>query len=54
MSKVAVFGLDIAKAAQFSAPMTAAALQQFIAAAGMGFGREDDAAWPRSMPETQA
>ena len=36
--------LDIAKSAQFSAPITAAALQQFIAAAGMGFGREDDAA----------
>ena len=36
--------LDIAKAAQFSAPITAAALQQFIAAAGMGLGGEDDAA----------
>lgn len=36
--------LDIAKSAQFSAPITAAALQQFIAAAGMGFGGEDDAA----------
>lgn len=36
--------LDIAKSAQFSAPVTAAALQQFIAAAGMGFGQEDDAA----------
>ncbi len=36
--------LDIAKSAQFSAPITAAALQQFIAAAGMGLGAEDDAA----------
>jgi 3-hydroxyisobutyrate dehydrogenase-like beta-hydroxyacid dehydrogenase len=36
--------LDIAKSAQFSAPITAAALQQFVAAAGMGFGWEDDAA----------
>ena len=36
--------LDIAKSAQFSAPITAAALQQFIAAAGMGLGNEDDAA----------
>jgi len=36
--------LDIAKSSQFSAPITAAALQQFVAAAGMGFGQEDDAA----------
>ena len=36
--------LDIAKKAQFSAPITAVALQQFVAAAGMGYGREDDAA----------
>ncbi len=36
--------LDIAKTAQFSAPITAVALQQFIAAAGMGHGWEDDAA----------
>ncbi|WP_424988790.1 L-threonate dehydrogenase [Microbulbifer sp. S227A] len=36
--------LDIAKSAQFSAPITATALQQFVAAAGMGHGREDDAA----------
>jgi L-threonate 2-dehydrogenase len=36
--------LDIARAAKFSAPMTAAALQQFLAAAGSGLGREDDAA----------
>lgn len=36
--------LDIAKDAQFSAPITAAALQQFVAAAGMGLGAEDDAA----------
>ncbi|SHI05643.1 L-threonate dehydrogenase [Marivita hallyeonensis] len=36
--------LDIAKDAKFSAPITAAALQQFVAAAGMGLGHEDDAA----------
>ena len=36
--------LDIAKSAQFSAPITAAALQQFVAAAEMGLGGEDDAA----------
>ena len=36
--------LDIAKASKFSAPVTAAALQQFIAAAGQGLGGEDDAA----------
>lgn len=36
--------LDIAKSARFSAPITAVALQQFVAAAGMGLGREDDAA----------
>lgn len=36
--------LDIAKKAKFSAPITAAALQQFIAASGSGYGQEDDAA----------
>ncbi|WP_415403240.1 L-threonate dehydrogenase [Tateyamaria sp. SN3-11] len=36
--------LDIAKSAQFSAPITAAAMQQYLAAAGMGLGGEDDAA----------
>jgi 3-hydroxyisobutyrate dehydrogenase-like beta-hydroxyacid dehydrogenase len=36
--------LDIARAARFSAPLTAAALQQFLAASGSGLGREDDAA----------
>lgn len=36
--------LDIARSEQFSAPITAAALQQFLAAAGMGLGNEDDAA----------
>ena len=36
--------LDIAKDAKFSAPITAAALQQFIAAAGQGLGGEDDSA----------
>ena len=36
--------LDIAREAKFSAPMTASALQQFMAASGSGLGREDDAA----------
>ncbi|MEM7523285.1 MAG: L-threonate dehydrogenase [Pseudomonadota bacterium] len=36
--------MDIAKDAKFSAPLTAAALQQFVAASGSGLGREDDAA----------
>lgn len=36
--------LDIARLAKFSAPITAAAMQQFLAAAGMGLGGEDDAA----------
>jgi 3-hydroxyisobutyrate dehydrogenase-like beta-hydroxyacid dehydrogenase len=36
--------LDIARSASFSAPITAAALQQYLAAAGMGLGGEDDAA----------
>lgn len=36
--------LDVARAAKFSAPVTAAALQQFLAASGMGLGKEDDAA----------
>lgn len=36
--------LDVARAAQFSAPVTAAAMQQFLAAAGMGLGWEDDSA----------
>jgi 3-hydroxyisobutyrate dehydrogenase len=36
--------LDIAKDAKFSAPITAAAMQQYLAAAGMGLGFEDDAA----------
>lgn len=36
--------LDAARAARFSAPLTAAALQQFLAASGSGLGREDDAA----------
>ena len=36
--------LDIAKQAGFSAPLTAVALQQFVAAAGSGLGNEDDAA----------
>lgn len=35
---------DIARAARFSAPLTATALQQFLAAAGAGLGHEDDAA----------
>ncbi len=36
--------LDIARSARFAAPLTAAALQQFLAASGSGLGREDDAA----------
>ena len=36
--------LDIAKSNRFSAPIAAAALQQYVAASGMGLGREDDAA----------
>jgi 3-hydroxyisobutyrate dehydrogenase-like beta-hydroxyacid dehydrogenase len=36
--------LDIARSAKFAAPITAAALQQFLAAAGQGLGGEDDAA----------
>jgi L-threonate 2-dehydrogenase len=36
--------LDVARASKFAAPITAAALQQFLAASGMGLGREDDAA----------
>jgi 3-hydroxyisobutyrate dehydrogenase-like beta-hydroxyacid dehydrogenase len=36
--------LDIAKASNFAAPLTAAAMQQYLAAAGMGMGGEDDAA----------
>ena len=35
---------DIARDARFSTPLTAAALQQYLAASGMGLGREDDAA----------
>ncbi|MEM6662521.1 MAG: L-threonate dehydrogenase [Pseudomonadota bacterium] len=36
--------LDIARSSKFSAPLAAAALQQFTAASGSGLGREDDAA----------
>ena len=36
--------LDIAKSAGFGAPIAAAAMQQFLAAAGSGLGYEDDAA----------
>ncbi len=35
---------DVARGSKFSAPLAAAALQQFVAASGAGFGREDDAA----------
>lgn len=35
---------DIARQSRFSAPIAATALQQFIAASGMGHGGEDDAA----------
>lgn len=36
--------LEIAKTAGFSAPITAAALQQYMVAVGLGLGAEDDAA----------
>lgn len=36
--------LDVARSAKFGAPLTAAALQQFLAASGSGLGHEDDAA----------
>ncbi len=36
--------LDIARASDFDAPMTSAALQQFSSAVEMGLGQEDDAA----------
>jgi 3-hydroxyisobutyrate dehydrogenase len=36
--------LDIARGAKFGAPLTATALQQYLAASGSGLGREDDAA----------
>ncbi len=36
--------LDICREAKFAAPITAAALQQFMAASGSGLGHEDDAA----------
>ncbi|MEM7210045.1 MAG: L-threonate dehydrogenase [Pseudomonadota bacterium] len=36
--------LEMAKSAGFSAPITAAALQQYMVAVGMGLGSEDDAA----------
>ena len=36
--------LEIAKNANFAAPLTAVALQQFVSAAGSGLGNEDDAA----------
>jgi len=36
--------LDVAKSAGFAAPITAATLQQYMVAVGMGLGTEDDAA----------
>ncbi len=36
--------LDMARGKKFGAPLTAAALQQFLAASGSGLGAEDDAA----------
>ena len=36
--------MDIARSSGFSAPLTATALQQFVAASGSGLGKEDDAA----------
>lgn len=54
--------LDIARGAKFGAPIAAAALQQYLAASGMGHGREDDAAVAKvyarnaglSLPEKKA
>ena len=36
--------LEIAKSARYSAPLTAVALQQFVAASGSGLGDQDDSA----------
>ncbi len=36
--------LDVARASKFDAPLTVAALKQFVSASEMGLGREDDAA----------
>lgn len=36
--------LDIAKSANFNAPITSVALEQFLAASSTGHGNEDDAA----------
>jgi len=36
--------MNIAQGAKFAAPLTAAALQQYLAASGSGLGKEDDAA----------
>src|SRR6201996_5837197 len=38
---------DMARSARFPAPVAAAALQMFLAAAGSGMGRDDDASVPR-------
>lgn len=35
---------DVARGSKFSVPLAATALQQFVAASGAGFGKEDDAA----------
>ena len=43
---------DIARAARFSAPLTATALQQFLAASGAGHGRKTIPPSPRSTPAT--
>jgi L-threonate 2-dehydrogenase len=36
--------MDVARGSRFAAPLAVVALQQFVAAAGSGLGREDDAA----------
>lgn len=41
-TKDLAIALDAAKDVSFPAPLTAAAMQQFLAAAAMGHGREDD------------
>lgn len=39
---------DMARAERFSAPLSAAALQMYLATAGLGMGREDDASVART------
>ena len=43
---------DLARDARFGAPLTAAALQQSMAASGSGLGGRTTRRWPRSTPAT--